>query len=74
MFKNLVKFEHVVEGKIGHFLCDNDTSFAAAKEMLLQFLKYVGQLEDNARAQAEAAKAAQEAKEAEAKTEPPPQG
>lgn len=69
MFKNIAKFEHIVEGKIGHFLCDSDTPLPAAKEMLLQFLKFVGQIEDNVKAQQEAQAAAQKAGE-ETKVEP----
>lgn len=61
MLKNIVKLEHIIEEKVGHFLCDNDTPIPAAKEMLLQFLKYIGQIEDNIKAQQEAAKAEKEA-------------
>jgi hypothetical protein len=51
MIKNLVRFEYLIEGKIGHFLLENDTSVAIAKEMAFQFLKYLGQLEDRAKAE-----------------------
>jgi hypothetical protein len=41
----------VVDGKEGIFMCDLDTSLYVAKEMVFQFLKYLGQIEDAARAQ-----------------------
>jgi len=51
MFKNLARLEALVEGKVGHFLLDHDTSTVIAKEMCFQFLKYIGQLEDQAKEQ-----------------------
>ncbi len=57
MLKNLARFESIIEGKVGHFLLDHDTPIAIAKEMCVQFLKYIGQVEDAARAQQEATKA-----------------
>jgi hypothetical protein len=60
MFKGVARLESIVEGKIGHFFVDNDTQLNHVKEMLFQFLKYVGSLEDQAKAQADAAKAAEE--------------
>lgn len=56
MIKNLARLECVIEGKVGHFLLDHDASIAVAKEMCLQFLKYLGQIEDAAKAQMEAQK------------------
>ncbi len=57
MLKYIAKYESTVEGKVGHFLLDHDTPICVAKEMAFQFLKYLGQIEDQARAQQEAAKA-----------------
>ncbi len=51
MIKNIVKFEYLIEGKVGHFLLDHDTPVQIAKEMAFQFIKYLGQLEDQAKAQ-----------------------
>ena len=51
MLKNIVRLEHVIDGKVGHFLCDNDTPIPAAKEMCFQFLKYLGHIEDQIKAQ-----------------------
>lgn len=55
MIKNTVKFEHTIEGKTGHFICDQDTPIPAAKDMLFQFLKYLGQIEDQIKSQQEQA-------------------
>jgi hypothetical protein len=58
MSKLLAQFEYKVDEKMGRFLLDHDTSIAAAKEMGFAFLKYLGQIEDAAKA----ALAEQEAK------------
>lgn len=60
MLKNLIQMTHLIEQKAGHFLCEHGTTFAEAKEMLLQFLKQLGQMEDQAAAVAQAAKPAEE--------------
>lgn len=60
MLKTIAQFEHVVEGKVGRFLLDHDTSVSAAKEMCFAFLKYIGQIEDAAKAQQEASKSPEE--------------
>lgn len=57
MLKNLIQIEHTIEGKTGRFICDNDTPFNIAKELLFQASKYLGQLEDQARANFEAQQA-----------------
>jgi hypothetical protein len=59
MLKNLIQMTHLIEAKAGHFLCEHGTTFAEAKEMLLQFLKQLGQMEDQAAA-AQAIKPAEE--------------
>ncbi len=56
MLKNLSQLEHIAENKICRFICDNDTPIHLVKEALFQFQKYIGQLEDQAKAQQEAAK------------------
>lgn len=48
MIKYLARFESIVDGKVGHFLLEHDTTTKAAKEMCLEFIKYLGQIEDNA--------------------------
>jgi hypothetical protein len=53
MLKNLVRLESVVENRIGHFYLDNDTPLPIVKEMLFQFQKYIGQLEDSVKKQQE---------------------
>lgn len=51
MLKNITKLEIQVLGKIYHLLCDHDSPLEHVKEALFQFLKYVGQIEDAAKAQ-----------------------
>lgn len=51
MLKDVKQFEQEIEGKIGRFLVEYDTPIAVAKEMLFQFLKLLGQIEDNYKAQ-----------------------
>lgn len=51
MIKMIAQFEHDVEGKIGRFYMDHDTSILAAKEMTFAFLKYLGNVEDQVKAQ-----------------------
>jgi hypothetical protein len=70
MFKITVQFQHTVKDKTGYFYCENDTPFESTKEMLFQFQKLVGQLEDQVKAQAQAAEDAKKAEEAKSKIEP----
>ncbi len=49
MIKQVLKFEYLIEGKKGDFLLEYDTPVQVAKEMAFQFLKYLGQLEDEAK-------------------------
>jgi hypothetical protein len=51
MLKNISQLEITVETKIGRLLVDSDTSLCVVKEMLFQFLKYIGQIEDDIRTQ-----------------------
>jgi len=51
MLKNLCQFEHIIESKVCRFICDNDTPIHFIKEALFQFQRYIGQLEDTAKAQ-----------------------
>lgn len=60
MVKNLIQMTHLIEQKAGHFLCEHGTTFAEAKEMLLQFLKQLGQMEDQAAAVAQTTKPREE--------------
>jgi len=56
MLKNISRLESIVNGKTGHLYLDSDTPLVIVKEMLFQFQKYIGQIEDNAKAQQEAEK------------------
>jgi hypothetical protein len=51
MLKMLSQLEHTVENKVCRFVCEHDTPIAFVKEALFQFQKYIGQLEDQAKAQ-----------------------
>lgn len=55
MIRMTAQFECVVDGKRGFFYIDQDASTAIAKEMCFQFQKFVGQIEDNAKALQESA-------------------
>ena len=59
MLKNLTRLEANVNGRVGHFYCDFDTPLPEVKEMLFQFQKFVGQVEDSARQQQEMEKQVQ---------------
>lgn len=62
MIKSVVKIEMQVEDKVGSFFIDYDTPILVAKEMCFGFIKYLGQIEDNAKA-ALAEQAAEKASE-----------
>lgn len=62
MLKNCTRLECVVNDKTGQFYCDMDTPLAVAKEMIFQFQKYIGLVEDQLKAQEEAKKAQEEEK------------
>ena len=56
MLKNLCELSHQVENKVCRFVCDNDTPVHFIKEALFQFQKYIGAVENAAKAQQEANK------------------
>ena len=60
MLKNLCRLESKVNDRTVHLYCDNDAPLEYVKESLFQFLKYIGQIEDQVKAQQEAAKAQSE--------------
>ncbi len=68
MLKNISKLEITVGQKVFQFFCDNDAPLGDVKEAIFQFQKYVGMVEDNIKAQQEAAAKA-EAEKANAPTE-----
>jgi hypothetical protein len=63
MLKNLSQLEHIIEGKAFRFICENDAPIHFVKEALFQFQKYIGQVEDYAKAQQAAAPIVEEKKE-----------
>lgn len=54
MLKNISRLEHVIGDKVYHFICDQDSPLHEVKESVLEFLKFVGRVEDNAKEQAKA--------------------
>lgn len=50
MLKNITQLEHIVAGKVFHFMCEMDSELPAVKEALCQFLKFVGNIEDQHKA------------------------
>ena len=53
MIKNLLSLVLTIENRTGHFMLEHGTEIQVAKEMGVQFLKWIGQLEDQAKAQQE---------------------
>ena len=68
MLKNTLQMEHVVEGKLFHFTCDNNAPIGHVKDALNKFIQYTCQVEDNILMQQ---KQAQEAEETEKNEENP---
>ena len=52
MLKNLCRLEHVVEGKLYHLVCDQDSPVSHVKEALRNFMDYLDQVEAAAMQQA----------------------
>lgn len=57
MHKSVTQLEHKIGDRVFHFTCDPLSPLSEVKDAMFQFLKYVGQIEDAAKAQADAAKA-----------------
>lgn len=53
MLKNISQLKVSIDGKDHTYLCENDSQLSHVKEALFQFLKYVGQIEDQVKAQQE---------------------
>ncbi len=51
MLKNICKLEFKIGEKVYQLLCDNDSPIEHIKESLFQFQKYIGQVEDQVKAQ-----------------------
>lgn len=62
MLKNIARLECKIGERIYHFTCDNDSPIVELKEALFQFCRYVGHIEDNAKAQFEQQQKQQENK------------
>ena len=60
MIKDAKKFECKLGDKLYEFYCDSDSPIGHVKEALFQFIKLVGQVEENILAQQKTADAAKE--------------
>lgn len=56
MLKNISRLECKIEDRIYQFTCDMESPLNHVKEVLFQFSKYVGQMEDNIKAKQESEK------------------
>jgi hypothetical protein len=50
MLKELFQIEQIVANKVCHFVCEKDTDINIIKEALFQFQKFIGTVEDVAKA------------------------
>lgn len=55
MLKSLSSLEQIIEGKVYTFLCDPNSPLNHVKDVLVKFLGYVQQIEDQVKAQQEQA-------------------
>jgi hypothetical protein len=53
MLKTIAKLEIKLNERNYQFLCDNEAPLSDVKEVLFQFVKYAGQIEDAVKAQQE---------------------
>lgn len=60
MIKNYTRLECMVNEKSAHFYCEMDTPLDVVKEMLFQFQKLVGHVEDQVRSNQEEQKKLEE--------------
>ena len=65
MLKIRAELECTVEGKSGRFILDHDCPIQTAKEMIFQFQRMLFEVEDTAKKQLEAQKAAEKLAEPE---------
>ena len=49
MLKNVVKYEVMIENRLYQLFCESDAPTHHAKEFAFQFLKVLGQIEDQAK-------------------------
>ena len=53
MLKNVSKFEVSIDGRTYHLLCESDSPTSHVKEFIFQITKYIGMIEDQAKAKAQ---------------------
>lgn len=46
MLKNVSRLESIINGKVFHLLCDQDSSLEYAREALNQFHKFIDKIEE----------------------------
>lgn len=51
MLKNLARLEHVIGERAYHLFCDQSSPIHEIKEALCEFLKFVGNIEDQVKQQ-----------------------
>ena len=74
MLKNLSQLEVNVADKVYRFSCDMDAPLSHVKEVLLKFLYYVGQIEEQVMAQQKEAQEKADSENKEALAETPKEG
>lgn len=47
MLKNICRLEHKINNREIHLSCDQDTPITDIKEALLEFIKFIGKIEDD---------------------------
>lgn len=62
MLKQVSQLKFIVDGKEHTYMCESDSQLMHCKEALFQFQKYIGQIEDQVKAQQEAEKIKNEVK------------
>jgi len=56
MLKNISRLEHKIGDRVFHLLCDSDSPVHEAREALNEFMNFLLQIEENAKAAQEAQK------------------
>jgi hypothetical protein len=72
MLKNISRLEHKIGERIYHFSCEMESPIPDVKESLVQFIKYIAQIEDQIKSHQEQMKLQEEQKQEEVKEEPKP--
>lgn len=49
MLKNISRLQHVIGDRVFHLLCDSDSPLTEVRDSILEFLKFIGRMEDAAK-------------------------